>query len=85
MLNLDEKIEIFKAYLEEETEGHVSDLKDEIHFCFFVNGWDLKFLNDIHSKEEIIKKIELVVSKMILHEHEDGLEDIMLDQFYGEI
>lgn len=83
MLNLEEKIKIFKTYLEADKIGYGNEMKNEIYFCFFENEWDFTFLNKLNSKEEIINKIELVVSRMILHEHEDELENIMSFQFYG--
>jgi hypothetical protein len=82
MLSFEEKIDIFKTYLEEVKTGYGNEMKDEIYFCFFENEWNFNFLNKLATKEEIVNKIELVVSKMILHEHEDELENIMLYQFY---
>lgn len=83
MLSFEEKIEIFKTYLQEEKESYGDKMKNEIYFCFFENEWDLKFLNELNTKVEIETKIEHIVGRMILHEHEDGLENIMLYQFYG--
>lgn len=83
MLNFEEKIEIFKTYLEEKNGNYTDMMKDEIYFCFFENEWDLKFLNDLNSKEEIEKKIEFVAGKMIMKENEDGIENIISYQFYG--
>ena len=82
MLNIEEKIEIFKTYLEEEKGNFGDQMKNEIHFCFFKNEWDFEFLKDLNAKEDIETKIEQVVSRMILHEHEDDLENIISYQLY---
>lgn len=83
MLNFEQKMEIFKTYLEEEKDAYGNEMKAKIHSCFFENEWDLKFLNDLNTKEDIENKIEHIVSRMILHEHEDGLENIISYQVYG--
>lgn len=83
MLSFEEKIEIFKTLLEEEWGGYGDKMKDDIYFSFFENEWDFKFLHCLNTKKDIANKIELVVNKMIRHEHEEGLENIMFFQFYG--
>ena len=83
MLKLYEKIEIFKRYLDKKDDSYADMMKDEIYFCFFENERDFKFLEDLNTKEEIEGKMELVISKMIMNEHQDGLENIIEYQFYG--
>lgn len=58
-------------------------MKNKIYFYFFENYYDLKYLDYLKTKEEIEVKIEHIVSRMILHEHEDRLENIIFHQFYG--
>jgi hypothetical protein len=82
MLNFKQKIEIFKSYLEEENGSYGDEMKNEIQF-FFENDRDFKFLADLNTKEDIENKIEQVVSRMILHEHEDELKNIISYQLYG--
>lgn len=83
MLTVAEKIEIFRESLETKWGGYGDYMKNDIYFRFFEDEWDFKFLDEFSSKEEIDKKIELVVGRMIRHEHEMGLDDIMRWQFYG--
>jgi hypothetical protein len=83
MLTFEEKIKIFKTFLEEKQGSYADKMKDEIYFYFFENEWDFKFLNNLNSIEEIENKIEFVVVKMIMNEHLDGLENIMSYQFFG--
>lgn len=83
MLSYTCKIKIFKDYLEQKNGNYSDTMKDEIYNYFFENDSELKFLNDFKTKIEIEYKIEQVVSRMVLHEHEDGLENIIFYQFYG--
>lgn len=83
MLNFEEKIEVLKTYLEKEKGNYGDEMKNEIYFRFFENECDFKFLNDLHTKQEIENKIELIVSRMILHEHDDELQNIISYQLYG--
>lgn len=83
MLNYKQKIKIFKDYLEQENGNYLDIMKNEIYNYFFENDSELIFLNDFITKIDIENKIEQVASRMVLHEHEDGLENIIFYQFYG--
>lgn len=77
MLNLDQKINYMKNYLEIKNHNYGDNMKEEIYFHFFENGADLHFLNNLIDKHEIEKKIEFLVSKMILNEDYDGFSNII--------
>lgn len=49
MLTFEEKIKIFKTFLEEKQGSYADKMKDEIYFYFFENEWDFKFLNNVLS------------------------------------
>ncbi len=83
MLNFNNKIEIFKNYLEIENGNYGDKMKNEIYFYFFENDWDFVFLEELVSEEEITSKIEFVVSKMILNEDKEGIENIIFHYFYN--
>ncbi len=83
MLSFEDKVNVFKSYLEKENENYSDIMKNEIYFYFFENESDLKFLNVFKSKLDIENKVEQVVSRMVLHEHEDELKKIIFYQFYG--
>lgn len=83
MLSYADKIKFFKSYLEKENGNYSDTMKNEMYNYFFENDSELKFLNDFKTKIDIENKIEQVVSRMILHEHEEGLENIIFHQFYG--
>ena len=51
-------------------------MKEEIAF-YYENNNDFMFLENLNSCQQIIEKIEFLVSKMILHSHEDGLQNII--------
>ena len=83
MLVFNKKIELFKSYLEQKNNDYRDIMKNEIYFYFFENQGDLSFLNDINTIEAIENKIEQVVSRMILHEDDDDLINIIAYQFFG--
>lgn len=77
MLVLEDKIEYFKNYLETKNKNYGDVMKDEIYFHFFENVNSFDFLNLIETEKDIENKVEFLVSKMIRHEHEDGLTNII--------
>ena len=77
MLSRKDKIEIFKQYVETKNGSYSDFMKDELYFYFFENGNDFDFLNSIETKIEIEQKTDFLISKMIMHEHEEGLNDII--------
>lgn len=44
----------------------------------------LQFLEKLTTKKEIEEKLEFVVSKIIMHEHEDGLENLIHEYFMSQ-
>ena len=52
-------------------------MREELFFYFFELNIDTSFLDALSTEEEIKIKVDLLVSKMILHEHQDGLKNII--------
>lgn len=77
MLTFEEKNEWFKTQLTIKNNNYGDEIKDEIYFYFFENENRLDFLNELESKVQIENKLEFLVSKIIIHEHEDGLTNII--------
>jgi len=74
MLTLEQKIEYFKEYLLDESDC----MKDELHLYFFeLENGKFDFLNKLNSHTAIEDKIRFITSKMFMHEHEDGLFNII--------
>jgi hypothetical protein len=77
MLSKNEKIAAFEAFLAVRYESYGDVMRDEIKNYYAENESELSFLDKLKTKEEIENKINFVVSKMILHEHEDSLQNII--------
>jgi len=77
MLTLEEKIEIFKTELLSKNESYADTMKEEIYFFFFENEYPFDFLNDLNSVETIQNKVNVIIHKMIMHEDEEELRDII--------
>ena len=55
-------------------------IKSEMYINFFeFNSYSYEFLNNIETENEIKEKIEFVISKFILLEHEEDLNDIIYE------
>ena len=72
-----EKISLAKRHLYMQDGSYVDFIKEEIAFQFFENGWVDNFVENLKSEEEITEKLDLIINKMIMHEHEAGLIDIL--------
>jgi len=72
-----DKIDFTRDYLDIEDGSYSDMIKEEISFQFFENGWVNNFVEQFDSKEEIKERIDLIVSKIVLHEDEAGLLDIL--------
>ncbi len=81
MLDIKNKISYFKEYLSVKNNNYGDEMKAEIYFNLFElgNESDFMFLEKLNTKKEIEYKIEILVSKMILHEHEDSLNNIIVN------
>lgn len=83
MLNIKEKIDYFKNYLLVKNDNYADFKKEEIYMYFFElygNKEDLNnflFLDKKISMEEIEKHVEFLVSKIIMNEHQDGVDNII--------
>jgi hypothetical protein len=79
MLNIEEKVSLFKEKLLLKNGSYSDVMKDEIYFYFFENENSFDFLNRINTEDEIENKINCLLSKMIMHEHEEGLQTIIYE------
>lgn len=85
MLSLKEKIKTFENYLLIEDDSYLGNMKEEIYQYFFVlyesedNSSSFQFLDEKNTTQDIQELIDFIASKMIMHEHEDGLEKIIED------
>lgn len=79
MLSKIEKINLFKSYLAVRYESYGDVMRDEIRDYFTENKSGLSFLDKLKNVEEIERKVNFIVSKMILHEHEDSLQNIIVN------
>ena len=79
MLTENEKVSILKDKLLHQSNNYSDVMKTEIYSYFFdlENGNIAEFLNKFSTKENIESHIDFLVSKMILHENEEGLFSII--------
>lgn len=77
MLTYQEKKVFLKKYLCADENSYADIMKEELYFYFFENEIECSFLKVLLNEEEIMSKIDFVISKMILHEHEDCIELII--------
>lgn len=74
MLTIKQKVKYFEEYLLDNSDW----MKDELYLYFFeLENGNFEFLEHLNSKTEIENKINLLVSKMAMHEHEDSLFNII--------
>ncbi len=85
MLTIEEKIRLFESFINIKNGSYSDNIKDDIYeYLFLIKGIssdtnNFNFLNPLNSKNEIEKKIDMIVSKIIMHEHHAGIEDIIED------
>lgn len=85
MLDIHEKIDCFEKILLIKVDDYRTMIQEEIHFYFFAiigEGSDIEnfsFLNILENAEEIQAKIDLIVSKIVMHEHHAGIEDLIVE------
>lgn len=80
MLDFREKKVVFYRFLKEKDGSYGDNIREEIEFYFDGLDNNLDFLNKFQSKEEIFNFVNMLVSKVIMNEHQDGFDDIM--QYY---
>ncbi len=78
MLNQKEKIEFLSEYLSLKNNNYADLIKEELYIQIFdFENISFQFIEKVKTKREIIDKIEFVVSKVVLHEHEAGINNII--------
>jgi len=85
MFKLYEKIEYFRKQLLIQNDSYADNIREEIYDYFFQEleaNYDISmfsFLNLLLSEEDINYQIDLIVSKIIMHEHHAGIEELILE------
>jgi hypothetical protein len=83
MLTINEKIIFFKQKLLIQNGSYADTIRNEVYEYFFERIGDssdienFSFLNTIVSSKEIEEKVDLIVSKIIMHQHHAGIEDLI--------
>jgi hypothetical protein len=83
MLEIQTKIELFEKFLLSENGSYADDIKNEIHDYFFINMGDKNylenfiFLEKLDNQIDIKNKVNELVSKIIMHEHHAGFDDLI--------
>lgn len=78
MLNFEQKKALFFKCLNNKNGSYGDTIRHEIIFYFDSLENDLKFLNKFQSKEEICIFTDMLISKIIMNEHQDSLENIII-------
>jgi len=84
-MKLEHKIEILNEYLSSKevySEYAISKKEDIIFFLDNINDQAEKysFLKKLNTKDEIINKIDLLITKLIMHE-EDAGTDYLIEEY----
>jgi hypothetical protein len=80
MLSKNEKINYLKLFLSIKNDSYGDTIKDDLYFYFFdLEKSDFSFLEKLQEKEDIETRIEFLISKIILNEHHEGIENIIND------
>ena len=82
MMNKQQKIQIFTNYLNQKNDSYADNIKQELYFHFIELENDLDFLDNLNTEKCIITKVDFIVSKIILLEYKDGLENIIQAYMY---
>jgi hypothetical protein len=77
MLTFDQKIRYFRKYLSLEEKTFADSFSADI--LIFGDNCEHNFLKDLHTKKQIIDWIEFIKSKIVLHEHEASVQEILED------
>jgi len=82
VLTLEEKQLYFKEYLLFQNGSYADEVKESIYDYFFEDEIGLsnfQFLDKLNNTNEIKNKVELIVSKIILHEDDDYFENLLYE------
>ncbi|WP_369177182.1 hypothetical protein [Candidatus Thiodubiliella endoseptemdiera] len=77
MLSFDKKLSIFSSVLNQDEKSYADSFNGLI-FMYSKNG-DYDFLHKLSSKQDIINWIERLKSRIVMHEDEAEMEDIIDD------
>jgi len=87
MLTLTKKIDKFENLLLLKNNTYADEIKNEIYEYYFLiygnkeNINDFLFFNTYDTIQKIEEKTEFLISKIIMHEHQSGIHDLI--QEYG--
>lgn len=90
MLTIEEKIDFFKEYLLLQNNNYTDIMKETVYNYFFClntnyNIEDFNFLNNDKTIQSIEKSVEFLISKMIMLEDKDGLDNIINEYINNDI
>jgi hypothetical protein len=77
MLSFEEKTKILKSYIETTNGSYADQMKAELDIFFFENQFPLDFLNEMNTEKEIQNKTDVIIHQMIMHQHEEELQEII--------
>lgn len=82
-MQLNQKVQYFRNYLLNESDEYRAEIKNEIYEYYFeIIGTEADlnnfyFLNHDNNIIDIEKRIDTLISKIIMHEHHDGIHNII--------
>lgn len=77
MLTFEQKKALFFKCLNDKNGSYGDTIRNEIIFYFDDLENDLSFLNRFQSKEEMCSFVDMLISKIIMNEHQDSLENLV--------
>jgi len=89
MLEIQMKIQLFEKFLLSQNDSYADIIKEEIYDYFFTkigNEEDIEnfiFLNKLQNSSDIENKVNALVSKLIMHEHHAGIDDLIYEYTFS--
>ncbi len=71
------KINYFESLLKKHDGSYYDRIKEELHNYFFELENELQFLDKLNTKKEIDNSLNILLSKIVMHEDEDIIENII--------
>lgn len=78
MLDFEHKKHIFFECLNNKNGSYADSIREEIEFYFDCSNNEMNFLDKFYTREEIYSFTNMLVSKIIMNEHQDGFNDIIM-------
>lgn len=71
------KINYFESLLNKYDGSYYDRIKEELHNYFFELEKELQFLDKFKTEKEIENSLNILLSKIVMHEDEDIIENII--------